>query len=741
MNQDKDRTLAEIATLMKELIGDRTQELLADLQDQLKAKRTTLESRLSNLVNAKPAGVNYFFGQDRERGEALLSLAGADDEQRRQVLSCVDAALADDGAPRLVVDITDWPTKPERWAKPLQQAILERGPKPAVVILTPEQHELLPRSFDDLARLVKVESPDAAPEEVRRYAGDDALVVSARRVDPWSRWIAVVAPPAGGFRMEPAMDEARLNAVRPEPMAYLDELGIQPRAYGASHLVPKDPIELRRLLEELETGTGTEGRQATPNEHEALRHPEERLGLAQALGVRAAATRAECIEADRARLAGQLGALDCGRSGDLDALLERARRRPVENAALLVDDELHLVNFDGTVDGGRFVRVVRHTVEHAEPALVRLREAVAERTEVDWLGDPFMASTLVGLCAEGFSVRELLHARATLHHAGLLVQKPLTRSAGVDWQARLLRILESPPASAVLRATLQIRGERPRQDYHVGIARPDASKLELSLEVPPFGHLVLSRDGGAPVVVARTPLADVPLDQWRNPEIAITTDPDTAKDAERWLELYEMSSGLVPPGATARYAERDTTTPRLSSVPCGAALDKHRRESPVPVPAEIWTQADRLVAVSSWTLREGLAARATHPLPGGGWLVRIGATGFIAELEVYDVEHLREPSPAMVDVDLTYYPRGGALSDARWELTRFVWHSSASSDTDNVAIGGMLPIGLTYQGEGLYVRVRYAASPLLGPDPLGRNYVAGAAVAAREEDEASYDDD
>lgn len=73
-------------------------------------------------------------------------------------------------------------------------------------------------------------------------------------------------------------------------------------------------------------------------------------------------------------------------------------------------------------------------------------------------------------------------------------------------------------------------------------------------------------------------------------------------------------------------------------------------------------------------------------------------------------------------------------------------HLVARTGHYSTAIGGMLPIGLTYRGEGLYVRVRYAGSPLLGADPGGRDYVAGAAAAyaaarVSDEEDQAYDDD
>lgn len=119
----------------------------------------------------------------------------------------------------------------------------------------------------------------------------------------------------------------------------------------------------------------------------------------------------------------------------------------------------------------------------------RLR-AVAERnSEADWLDDPDLSSAIERLCREGANRRELLHARASLHYAGLLKVRPLSRSTGLDWKARLVRLLERPPVPAELRASASPASSPPGQPF-LSFGREEA--LEIALEIPSMGGLILA---------------------------------------------------------------------------------------------------------------------------------------------------------------------------------------------------------------------------------------------------------
>jgi len=251
-------------------------------------------------------------------------------------------------------------------------------------------------------------------------------------------------------------------------------------------------------------------------------------------------------------------------------------------------------------------------------------------------------------------------------------------------------------------------------------------------------------------LVTRPPLDPLPKDRWGSrPALVLDVDPTTSADVERWCDLIEASPGLLPAGASQRPVAQLPSGDGLRVVPNTLkGLDEQRSTRDAPVPRSVWNEADRLVALSSWTLVAALTAGPPRALHNGTWLVAIPGTGFFAELDVFELDSANLSAPPLLDAVLHASSWGGKPIN-RWALTELVSALQAkthryAAGTYNTRVGGGLPLGLTYRGEGLYVRVRYGSSPLLLGDASWRSRAALApalSVAAHVADQQQRDDD
>ncbi len=420
-------------------------------------KPSTVTSHLSRCLNDQPEGVRFFFAKDALRADLLFEILRVPSAEHAELRRLARECLDKEGAVtcRLVIDATTWGATREQ-AEPLfdalKQIVLHPAEKiklvPVALVLTEEQLDFLPRSYDRLGdwfRREEVKDSQEGWSKVAKLAGDGALVASSRLFQPMERWLAM-EDSGKSLSIEPADGIATFltNSRLPAPPAHVPhDLAQIATVDGKSKApIPSPPTQRRRMMLAL----ADEGQSA------ALKlSPSERLALSQALGVKATSTERERLEHELAGLASRIGAEPKDvTQAELDQLLARAKRRQVEFSLLRVGDELHALNPPQKVTLPQSPRLKVYLRKSQPPAINRLMAVIDKWTADDYAADRGFVRVIERLDPAGEERLAFLHARACLLWTnGLCI--PATPSQLPDWKEGLSRLLAGEPPAAQLR--------------------------------------------------------------------------------------------------------------------------------------------------------------------------------------------------------------------------------------------------------------------------------------------------
>lgn len=404
-----------------------------------------IESQLSRCLNDQLPAVRFFFG-DRDQGRALLRVLEVPELEFDQCPELADETLTRNGAQstRLIIDVTPWSRSVDarRLFAALRVAIIDPKPlKPAVLLVTRRQYDDLPRSFDQEDEWLEVRCVDEQLDVEQLDA--NALIASPTPPKDVERWLAIdLDRQTGALVLEPPDGLVRYGQhgkLRLPPITYSLADFVDGSTLPA-HRPPNGPTERRRWMDQLRT-------EATATK--VARDPRMRLAIARTLGIEATATEQDRIEREIAEVAAQLEITspEVGSAEDLDTLLHRAGRYPIDETVLRVGNELHVVNPlpERDLSGGR-IRV--HRVASKIPAIRRLLAAVENWTIGDYEADPFLFRVIEQIGTDKGDHLALLHARTTLVRSKLL--RPKLGSPINDWRGAVQRSFQTDPPRTLL---------------------------------------------------------------------------------------------------------------------------------------------------------------------------------------------------------------------------------------------------------------------------------------------------
>lgn len=603
---------------------------------------TSVEPKLSKLLNGHKEGFRFFFGHGEARRGPLMSALRLD-ESRRAELDVVLAA-ATRTEPVLVVDVSALGSERSR----IEAAFVDIEKRyfgrdevfPFTILMTKDQYRWLPRTYDEREGLTKeqFDEPAQAQARARALAGPGTLVLGTDPELPLGCSALLTQTRSGSLELEieRAVDVFLQHGRLPdgsasEDMPDLEALGIAPR----QTVVPGNPRDRRRLMRAL----------ADPDEAPRLELSAAfRLFLARELGVFAAPTRRELalhqLRATQRQLAETGVEARSGSEADWQAVERSARREPRGPLAFLVEGSepsLHLLNVPATTPDRPDIH--RHTIEAREPELRRLTERIADWTEDDLRADPRLDHVTQSIIDEGGDPLRTRHAQVTL----------------------------------LLNRLVHVRPPRPEGDGLVGLRTilagecPAASLLPV--EAPPEPGQALTRDV---MWSAELPSRDVPR---REPKALPMDKPLLVHAADMTafpaLDVAERRLALRPP-LVAAEVDRHHEVGWLSGW-CGRYRVTDQHDIPRRPRAAI-PRLGSAAEVIRW-----LDAVEDSPLLGDALPPPDGAPADLAAIEFYE-RHRRWPDRWVSGEPWSGFQAQSIAEYARASATRFHAYFPAEED-------------------------------------------------------------
>ena len=751
----------------------------------------TIESQLSRTLKSDPQGVRFFF-DDPARATLLFEVLGIAADQHERIRS-----LASDNrlpGPRLVIDISSWPSRGESlntlFIELRQKVLREASVKPAALVLTEEQYEQLPRSYDEqisqkVLSVHKVATAAEGKSQTVELADEAALVLAPWEFDPIERWLAVDFI-KGSLSLEPSDGLAVFaeHGVLPSipPVEHSLDAICKPAAVTFS--IEKFTALQRRtwkyvLADETKTIAACE-------RTEAVRSPAQRLAFAQQLGTIATSTARERLDHELDGLASLLGEQlkipveQLEPTAHVDRLT-RAELRPTPPAAWRCGDTIHLLNIDAPI---AHPRIEVHQRVAAVPALSRLLEYISGWTEEDYEVDPSLARAVETLDPDGKERPAFLHARATVLWNEL--GRPRRSAPPCErWADELRAALAGDPPPASLRLHLPVPEEQ--RDAALGLVFNDDDRLCALLESAPPDlkrprtrrTLITERYRNVAVVSGSVDSYRLRIDKgtsgaitvhgncqrrfgndWVSTVYAAAEDEDGYTHPSRpkipslwipklsaecpnidlWLDCVERSNGLADwDWEHSSHCEKLLRT-------TGASLDlldpSLSEGEDVKITGDTWLEADLLLAQCWLALRAALAQPLSVKLTTG-IVCSLGA-GVCAHV---DVRARRDGAPpgiiAAFDAAIATHEYSRAHSATiDYEA---LWTHRARVDNYLADFGLRVPVRFFLQTQTFSATIKFLAPPLLQasvPTAIG---TLAATVAAQIADEdaaqAAYDDD
>lgn len=673
-----------------------------------------VESQISRCLRGEAPAVRFFFAE-RQRGVLLLDVMGVPDDQRGEILAAADRAMNASGEPpfRLVIDLTRWSrvtTAKQLFDAVRVQIVEPQLLQPAVLLLTDALYDELPRSFDTVKwlRPEAIDASDAASRVLELTGGGALLASPVCQVEP-ERWLAIDYRADRALILEPGDGLARfardgtlaLPAVEHDLASWVTEAA--PAGFDPTAL---DPIELRRLMVKLRDET--EAERVDPD-------PRKRLAMARALGIVAAATPRDRLEAELRIAAAGLGVSDVPAmpDGAFRALIDRARRRPSPQTVVRVGDELHCVNPAPAHPGLDHPRVRVHRFEPPEPWISQLRAAVADWTVGDFEADPFLVRAMDQLDPDRRDVLALLHARAWLLNARAV--RPRSARPVDDWRTAVRAIISENVPEAMLR----MAGLDPEQDAAFHTLPPDG---RAAVELPSIDGDTADRLRHVPSPSPAVPFGRAaPLqyarprsDRWSGRALTKLVLPAGSNDTtgasldEHWLDAYDA------------FLARSVFAGHVVS-----SVDIAQGQEQWP-----WEEADSLLASTWLALRAAIDLAPAVQSTRGSILLGLGS-GIAAEIVVTATAHGVGQIRAMLNCR-------HHITTSNVSLT-----TSIAAGVDSVKY--TVPAGVVLLAGNIRAEIHFTASPiLLGVGaPMIPSAAARIAQAAADDaaQRAAYDDD
>ncbi|NRD58582.1 hypothetical protein [Corallococcus exiguus] len=423
-------------------------------------------------------------------------------------------------------------------------------------------------------------------------------------------------------------------------------------------------------------------------------------------------------------------------TAELAGYQAQARRRKLDPLALRTGSTVHLLNVPSAqdrVEGRPWVHV--HDIQPEPTSLSRILAEVDAWNEADFLADPFLDGVVEKLSTHAEERTALLHARAGL----LLTQAlhPRTTTPVTNWRTALEELVAGPPPAAMLRLHIQgnsisFAGEnRPAFVVtHERMKNVEKSSLPVLEQVPPVGDVLLRRDE-SPFIVGQKEVDE--RSSWAPfyPNVLLPLEEKIAQDANSWLDLFEGSSlksntwREIKPKHWDKYAVR---------VINGNLKDWLAKK--LLLPADVWYQADRELALTWLALRSALASPYAIPLFDGTVLLRLG-NAFFAELRIVQrgvpSDSKTVLGSLLLDVkfnELRNYNVPEAAGCTLMELSELVPTHTVKGGYD---FGARLPRSISLLGGRFHAEIRFRGSALFAG--MSDSIPSAVASVARSESE------
>lgn len=591
-------------------LGEKQQSAAAEWQTiwNKKAEKAlvldTVESRLSELRGDKLSGVKFFFS-DVARSDVLQRVLKVDKATWTKVVLLAQARLDKDRQPTVVVDMASLPLPPAARVVAFADLLDWVANRPAwknqavTIVLTAEQHENFPRGFDKLsprvATIVATNADDAARK--LRQEADACVLVASAQPQVWSAWLEVYADEGGHLHLEPENGLeafASDGSVGVPPSVAIKLASLTTLGPTASGVFDKLPRPWRMVAAQVASGSTPPA--GTPVSKLSI---PDRLGLAAAVGLDAAAWPRECIEHEISVLVAALGATPKpANQAKLEALLTRAATHPTKATLLRVDDRIHAINWDTSklsqIQAGARLQV--HVVEAPVPALTRLQQAFAAVTADDIADDPFLDQVIEKLATSPADQKALAYARACLWTHGRL-QVPTSKANPTLGQT----------LAAAMRATPIPLVEAALPD---GCLPAHFAKSLQSSKLPQIANLTsLTASRLRPNVVRAAVLRASDI-KW--------CEASAINNADEWLESLSSMDGvrapLQPFVFTLRNSWGDSEPTKVETLP-----------------DELWADLQDHADAAWLAIRRGLEASTQHNRADGAVLFDVG-NGLVARL-------------------------------------------------------------------------------------------------------------
>lgn len=725
---------------LKGYVGERKQAALAaewlarwTERKERKGKAWTLDtitSSFSRCFNDQPEGVRFFFGE-RARAVLLFDVLEVPAKARDELLALADAAMRTGTArpAQIIIDLTEWSgdrDKCDALFLAVEKQILEPYRKlvPVVLLMTEDQYRYLPRTFDDFGddvRTERIKDSERTRERVLVLAEDQGLVLTPYPFPVFERWVATKY-----YKRELSFEppDALLVFAERGELTRLPEIAHDLAALGAIEIankdLPGDPQALRRLMADL----CDEKCVTAMNESAGVR-----LGWANKLGITATSTERERVEAEIAALAARIKmGVNAGDAEKLEALLARAKRRPVEATAMRVGDAIHVLNPKTIAsDVENHARVTVHRIDVPTPALVRLLDELDTWTKYDAADDPLLEHVIERLDPNGDERLAMLHARAQILHSRTMRMRDAEPED--DWKTPLQALLAEPLPEASLRLSVidkQDRYDSGGENLVVCPPMHDIAKAlqsrGVSLCLRPVNEIIAER--GTPLLAC-----------WRQnddrrdpPPILLEEDEKRARDPNRWLDLLEVSPACG--GIATKFEELQ----RNHLWGWGQSPIHRWREERLPITKRAWHEADCQLALVWLSLRRAFSNESVR-LGDGTVLLPLGA-GIVAEISVlrYPPRVPRDGIRASLEMTIHYENLSRDRSERRyaWVEQSFtapvVSHraDTASHYKASTEIGPHLPPSIRVEGHGVVTEITFRYSPLF----VGSNHGVAPSIAA-----------
>jgi hypothetical protein len=713
----------------------------------------TIESHISRLKKSEPVAVRFLFA-DLTDARDLLDLLAVPDEERGAYLHDANSLLSPEERPlKAVVDLSDsvqGRALVEMCDELADKIVLAIPERVALVVTESQRQYLLPRCTPEGRVLVEVvANAEQGWARTQKLAADGAIVISGRRFDPLSRWIALEQY-GRQFMLEPSDGITRCAAGKPideaDTSVLLRRLDVLVSGADASQ-PPQDlvatPRAFRSLLAKLAMGHPIKVQSgAYYDRREVSADVKTRAAWGKALNISAVATEEQWGAAlmERAKVVG-VAVSTSGSANDLASHQGRVARGGSTPRAILVGGELHLIN--ATTDLRAKMQALHgvqfHDEVQRESGFTRIEKLVATTPWEAWLDDPYMDAAIARIDPDGKDRDELEFARASLLLHNKLSATAAPRSK--KWRKILTEILtaEPPPVGVRLPMTRVVNNAVVTLLPESVIARRSSQR---GAELHGVPALVPPRIVRGSLLWALTltavPFADVRYDQreeWCNQRRFLLPKEPVMGDFD-WLFVLLDNS----PAKVGFSTDNDTW---WSANEAKHMLGLEWKKAPVPTHAQFWREADETLAALWIALRRAVRYADATTLHDGTGMLEMGG-GLVALIKATTV---RSCADERVEADFWRWPRLGEHRDAEPHPTVSIMQTSgtrvAHTGSYRTRIMAEVPTQVFLAKGSARVTITFKATAWETFGERSMKPEIGTAVAGvlHAEDDARHDDD